>query len=157
LQHKDADKIGYPFKEQKMIALGLILSVIFIGLSIVHFYWGLGGKWKKNEAAPFNEKGKEVLKTGPLSCFVVALGLLGFAIVVLDSANIVSVPLPHWLSVNGLCIIAAIFIIRAIGDSRYVGFFKKIKHTPFAKKDSQIYSPLCFAIGISCILLELLR
>ncbi len=140
-----------------MIVLASILSVIFLAISIVHFYWGLGGKWKINEAAPTNEKGKEVLKTGPLSCFVVALGLLGFAIIVLDSAKIVRIPLPHWLSVNGLRIIAAIFIIRAIGDFRYVGFFKKIQHTVFAKKDSQIYSPLCLAIGISCVLIELWR
>ena len=140
-----------------MIVLALILFVIFLALSIVHLYWGFGGKWKKYEAIPTNENGNTVLKTGPLSCFVVALGLLGFALFILYSAKILSTPLPHWISANGLWIIASIFIIRAVGDFRYVGFFKKIQHTLFAKKDSQIYSPLCLAIGIACILIELLR
>lgn len=140
-----------------MIALALILFVIFLALSIVHLYWGLGGKWKINEAVPANENGRKTLKTGPLSCFLVALGLLGFAFFVLDSAKILSIPLPNWISINGLWIIAVIFILRAVGDFRYIGFFKKIHHTPFARKDSKIYSPLCLTIGILCILLALLR
>ncbi len=140
-----------------MIVLALILFVIFLALSSIHLYWGFGGKWKINEAVPANESGNKVLKTGPLSCFVVALGLLGFALFILDSAKILNIPLPRWISVNGLWIISAIFIIRAVGDFRYVGFFKKIQHTTFAKNDSKIYSPLCLTIGILCILLEWLR
>lgn len=140
-----------------MIVIGLILVVIFLALSILHLYWGLGGKWKIDEAVPANEMGNKVLKTGPLPCFVVALGLLGFAFVILHSAKILSISLPHWISVSGLWIIAAIFIVRAVGDFRYVGFFKKVKQTTFGKNDSQIYSPLCLTIGFLCILLELLR
>jgi len=156
-QQKDSEKTNNNFKNQKMIVTALILFVIFLTLSMVHLYWGFGGKWKINAAIPTNEKGNKILKTGPLSCFVVALGLLGFAFVILDSAKILSIPLPRWISLSGLWIISAIFILRAIGDFRYVGYFKKIQHTAFAKKDSKIYSPLCLAIGISCILLEWLR
>jgi hypothetical protein len=140
-----------------MIFFGLILFVIFLALSIVHMYWGLGGKWKINEAVPTNAKGDSVLKPGPAACFVVAAGLLGFAIFVLYYAKIINIALPSWISVYGLRIIAAIFILRAVGDFKYVGFFKKIQDTTFAKNDSGIYSPLCLTIGVLCICLHVLR
>jgi hypothetical protein len=49
---------------------------------------------------------------------------------------------------NGNLAIAIIFLIRAIGDFRYVGFLKKIKNTKFAKKDTKYYSPLCSLISV---------
>jgi len=35
-----------------------------------------------------------------------------------------------------------------------VGFFKKIKHTEFAKSDSKIFSPLCLSIGVIGVLIQ---
>lgn len=140
-----------------MIYIGLILSVILLSISILHFYWGIGGEWKKNEAVPTTETGKKVLKPGPFACFVMATGLLSFAAFVLVRANILKIYLPHWISASGLWVIAAIFLLRAIGDFKYIGLFKEIKQTPFARNDSKFYSPLCLAIGILCILLEMLK
>jgi len=140
-----------------MLYVGLILSIIILLISILHFYCGFGGKWKKNEAVPTTEPGTKVLKPGRFACFVVAIGLLSFAIFALIRANILSISLPYWISVSGLWIIAAIFLLRTIGDFKYVGFFKKIKQTAFGRNDSKFYSPLCLAIGILCIFLEVLK
>ena len=42
---------------------------------------------------------------------------------------------------------AAVFAIRAIGEFRYCGFFKKITNSEFAYWDTRIYSPLCLAMS----------
>ncbi len=52
-------------------------------------------------------------------------------------------------------LIASIFIIRAIGEFNYVGFFKKIKYTQFGRNDTKYYSPLCLIIGILTIIIDL--
>jgi len=52
--------------------------------------------------------------------------------------------------------IPIIFILRAVGDFNYVGIFKKIKNTEFARADSKIFIPLCLIIGICGITIKLL-
>ena len=42
---------------------------------------------------------------------------------------------------------AAVFAIRAIGEFRYCGFFKKIRNSEFAYWDTRIYSPLCVVMS----------
>jgi hypothetical protein len=49
--------------------------------------------------------------------------------------------------------LAIVLIIRAIGDFKYVGFFKRIKNTPFARYDTQYYAPLCLYLGLSTLLI----
>jgi hypothetical protein len=140
-----------------MVYIGLILFTIFLVIAVLHVYWGFGGKWKKDETVPTTESGKKILKPGPFACFIVAIGLAGFAILALIRANILNISLPLWIYANGFWIIAAVFILRAIGEFNYVGFFKKIRHTGFGKNDTRFYSPLCLVIGILCILLEMLK
>ncbi|RZK64111.1 MAG: DUF3995 domain-containing protein, partial [Pedobacter sp.] len=63
--------------------------------------------------------------------------------------------LPIWLDRYGLWLIAGIFLLRSIGDFNYVGFFKKVKHTPFGKNDTMYYSPLSFGIGVLTLVMAL--
>ncbi|MBK7465824.1 MAG: DUF3995 domain-containing protein [Saprospiraceae bacterium] len=60
----------------------------------------------------------------------------------------------QFLMKYSLSFIAILFIVRAIGDFQYVGFFKKIKHSLFAEYDTNYFSPLCLIIGILAILLH---
>jgi hypothetical protein len=55
--------------------------------------------------------------------------------------NNVFVQIAAWL-------IAAVFALRAIGDFRYVGFFKRIRDSKFARLDTLAYSPLCAALAV---------
>ena len=43
--------------------------------------------------------------------------------------------------------------VRAIGDFRYVGFFKTRKSGRFAAMDSRCYSPLCAVLAAGCVYL----
>ena len=137
-------------------AIGLLLFSIFIFLSAIHFYWGMGGKWGVNASIPTKEDGENVINPKPLDCFVVAIGLSVFATFVLVKTQLFSMALPVVILDYGISVIAGIFLLRAIGEFRYVGFFKKIKNTPFSQRDTKYYSPLCLLIGIMGILLELL-
>ncbi|MEM6843120.1 MAG: DUF3995 domain-containing protein [Bacteroidota bacterium] len=54
-------------------------------------------------------------------------------------------------------ILFVIFILRALGEFNYVGFFKRVKNTEFARADSRIFSPLCLGIGVIGILIQLMH
>lgn len=137
-----------------MILLSILLATIFVALSLIHIYWGLGGKWAFADAFPTNDDGTQLHQVpGIVASFIVAAGLFCFGLIYLIKAEIVSISLPTILNNYGLWIIAGIFLLRAIGDFNYVGIFKKIKTTSFAKKDNKIYTPLCMFIGLTTIIL----
>jgi hypothetical protein len=54
-------------------------------------------------------------------------------------------------------LLTVVFLVRAIGDFKWVGFFKKKRGTVFAKWDSLLYSPLCFLLGTALLMIGLLR
>lgn len=84
---------------------------------------------------------------------MVAFGLVMMGLLVLQRGSLVNIPIPVWLENYGLWIVVGIFIVRAIGDFKYVGFFKKIKHTAFGQNSTKYYSPLCLIISILILLL----
>jgi NADH:ubiquinone oxidoreductase subunit 6 (subunit J) len=137
--------------------IGLLLFFTFFFLSVIHFYWGLGGKWGANAAIPIKANNEKVINPKLFECFVVAFGLLGFGLFILVKTQILSFYLPNWLMKYGLLIISTIFILRAIGEFKYVGFFKKNKSTQFGQLDTKYYSPLCLAIGLLVMALALMR
>jgi hypothetical protein len=55
--------------------------------------------------------------------------------------------LPRGLFRLGMRSISLMFLLRAIGDFRTVGFWKSITDTPFAHWDTRLYSPLCLGIA----------
>jgi hypothetical protein len=133
----------------------IILFLIFLFLSSIHFYWGLGGRWGSEGVIPVKDNNVKVMMPGPLPTFIVALGLLGFGLFILTKSGLINLILPLWLEKYGLWIIAGIFILRAIGEFKYVGFFKKTKQTKFGQNDTKYYSPLCLLIGALTIFIEL--
>ncbi len=138
--------------------LASILFLIFLFLSGIHVYWAFGGRWASGAVIPAREDNQVVMMPGIAPTLIVALGLLGFGFTALIQVMVFNSELPAWLAViraYGLWVIAGIFIIRAIGDFNYVGFFKKIRHTKFAVNDTKIYTPLCLLVGILALLLEL--
>lgn len=138
-----------------MTLLVYLNFLVLLGLSLLHFSWGLGGKWGFEDALPTDEKGERVLNPKPLDSLVMGFGLLFFASFHLIRVEIVELPLPGWMMKSGLWVIGGIFLLRAMGDFNYIGFFKKLTSTTFAEKDSKFYSPLCFAIGVVALVIEL--
>jgi len=128
-------------------------TIIFICLSAFHFYWAFGGKTFSASTVPTNKKGQKVLKPGMISSLVVAIGLIVFALITFGNAGIFNNLIPQRFTHYAAYVISIIFFLRAVGDFKYVGFFKKINRTAFAKNDTRIYSPLCLIISISSFII----
>lgn len=137
--------------------MSTVLFAIFTALSLIHFYWFFGGKWGLKKVIPTKENHTSMLSVPKFATIIVALVLLLFGLVYLVKSGLFNIQ-PLYLVTNyGGWIIPSIFILRAIGDFNYVGFFKKIKNTEFAKADSKRFIPLCMTIGILGILVQLIN
>lgn len=137
--------------------LSSIETIIFLILSAIHFNWVFGGKFGFDNALPTKENGTRVLNPRKIDSAIVGVGLLLFAIYYMIVGKYIQIDLPNWITNYLGWIIPIIFIFRAIGEFKYVGFFKKIKETTFGKFDSKYFSPLCLFIGIAGIIIEVIK
>jgi hypothetical protein len=129
----------------------LLNTVLLLVLSGIHLYWAAGGKWAAALAVPElpQKTGVKAFSPGPIATLIVAAGLATMAGLHLHKLGWLPVPLPNWLDQYGLMIVGGLFLLRVIGDFRYVGFFKRVTDTAFAKMDTALYIPLCLVISIS--------
>lgn len=140
-----------------MIFLVLINTALFIMLSFVHVYWAMGGNLGSNGSIPTLNDGTPVYKPGIVGTFAVAAALGSFAFIIIGNLDLYDEYIPPVLIRYTTICIGVLFLLRAMGDFKYMGFFKKTKGTLFSKNDSRYYTPLCLFIGISCIAIALLK
>ncbi|WP_414652540.1 DUF3995 domain-containing protein [Gelidibacter sp.] len=88
---------------------------------------------------------------------MVGIELAVFGIFYLLRAGLFDHNLPEWVMVLGSWVIPIIFILRAIREFKYVGFFNSVKNTYFGKLDSRFFSPLCLMIGVLGILIQFVK
>lgn len=138
-----------------ILIIGFIGGAILKILSILHFHWALGGSYGFDKSLPTNEKGERVLNPKRLDSAVVGIGLLKFAFVFMIKSNLIQILLPSIIMDYALWLIVIIFLLRAIGDFKYVGFFKKIRNTEFSKMDSKFYAPVCLLLSALGLIIEL--
>jgi len=120
--------------------------LIFAGLSLVHFYWALGGSSGIVAAVP-EYSGRPAFVPSAGATATVALGLALCALLVAATAGLVRLPIPgHWLQWLSYAL-SVVLLARAIGDFRLVGFFKRVRGTRFARLDSMVYAPLCLLLA----------
>jgi len=135
--------------------LSIVLSFVFFCLACIHFNWVIGGKYGFEAVIPTNENGERVFHPKKTDSAIVALALTLCSIFYFLYSGITNYELPQWISQYMKWIIPSICILRAIGDFKYVGFFKRYTKTKFGKLDIIFFSPLCLIIGIIGILLAL--
>lgn len=136
--------------------LPLLLSSLFFALALLHFYWAFGGKLGFEAALPTKEKGEKVMHPKPTDSVMVGIGLSAFGLFYVLLSGLMTLAAPHRLTTYGAWIIPGVFFLRAIGEFRYVGFFKSVRQTAFGKLDTQLLSPLCLLIAAAGILIQLL-
>lgn len=127
--------------------LALINGSLLAAIGLLHLYWMVGGRWGLAQVLPTKETGEQVLRPGPVACAVVAAGLCCFALYYCSLGLHFPLGLPFQAEQRGIWILAATFSLRAIGDFRYTGFFRKVKNTEFARMDKRWYVPLCVWLG----------
>ena len=124
-------------------------ALTFLALAGLHVYWALGGERGLAAALPVRSDGARPLSPSPALTWLVALGLLAFAGLSAAPLGFGPGQLPGWLRLaNG--VLAAGFALRALGDFRYVGLGKRIRHTTFARRDTCYYTPLCLLLAAGC-------
>jgi hypothetical protein len=132
-----------------MIA-GSVAIVILLTVAGVHVYWAAGGKAGKGAAIP-SANGRAVIKPSASATAMVAVGLCATAALLALRIGWLDLPALPGNSVVvriGTWLMAAVFALRAIGDLRYVGFFKRIRDSRFARLDTLAYSPLCACLAL---------
>jgi hypothetical protein len=131
--------------------LALLIALIFAVLALWHLYWAAGGKRAKAAAIPRLE-GRPAFRPSRAGTLAVAAALLLSGALVLLVSGRLGRLLPHapmlWLSYG----LALVLLLRAIGDFRLVGFFKRVRGSRFARLDTMLYSPLCLALSAGVFL-----
>jgi len=97
------------------------LTLVFAGISAVHFYWAFGGKWGKYEAVPITKAGTLLFEPSFWACFVVGCAFAGL----LAFVNFGHLFMSLKIGTISSLLIAVVFLFRAVGDFNYVGFFQK--------------------------------
>lgn len=137
--------------------LSLLLSIIFLVLAVIHFNWFSGGTFGFEASLPTKENGERVLNPKKRDSAIVGFALLAFCCFYFYKSGVATVYLPNWVMQYTGWIIALLFFIRAIGDFKYVGFFKSVKQTTFGTMDTTYYAPLCLVISSVGIIIEILN
>jgi hypothetical protein len=133
-------------------ALAISVSSIFGALALWHFYMAFAPSQGESAAVPSAE-GKPLFVPSTGATLAVGVVLALFAVLVAATAGLVSLAIPAqalvWLSYG----LALGLLARAVGEFRYVGFFKRVLETRFARLDTLVYSPLCLilAIGVALV------
>lgn len=126
--------------------IAALTCAVFIVLALWHVYWALGGRVAHLAALPIKD-GKPLFRPSAVGTFVVGIALMAFAVLVAINAGLLeTAAAPAWLRWAGIAVALAL-LGRAIGDFRYVGFFKRLGDEPFARLDSRVYSPLCLLLA----------
>jgi len=133
----------------------------FIALAIItfaaafHFHWAFGGRRGFGISLPQRPDGTPVMSHRlPLwrpAAFGVGLALLALGVLVLARSRTWDIGLPSALLDYGLIGTDAVFIARALVPNRYVGYFKSLRTTRWARWDTRLYSPLFLILGAALI------
>lgn len=127
---------------------GVLLSLIFVSLSLLHWYWVVAGSGDLSGFVPEVE-GKPAFEPGRLATSIVGLLLLLAAAICASQSRILGMPrMP--LARTGVWVLLVMFLFRAVGEFKLVGFFKRVHNTRFGRLDTWVYSPLCLAVSALC-------
>ena len=79
---------------------------------------------------------------------LVAIGLFALAVLALWRDGLILLPLPFFVARIGAWLAALVFLARAIGDFKFVGWSKRVRGSRFARLDDVFYAPLCLMLAI---------
>ena len=135
--------------------LALVVCSVFLVLSLWHFYMALAPLSGESGAVP-SVDGRPLFVPTSRATVAVGVALAGFAVLVAATDGLVPLGVPRGV-LSGLSYALAIGLLaRAVGEFKYVGFFKRVRGSKFATLDTFVYSPLCLllAAGVARVALN---
>lgn len=133
-------------------ALASVVSLAFVALAVWHFRMALWPAAGTSGAVP-SVSGKPLFVPSARATVLVGVVLLLFACLVAATAGLLEVGIPV-RALSWLCYALALGLLaRAVGEFKYVGFFKRVRGSKFARLDTLLYSPLCLllAVGVAVV------
>jgi len=128
--------------------LGSLAVGILLAAATIQMYWALGGRIGVALAYPTSTRGAIARPTMTVS-LLMAIAMVLAADLMLVRVGIFTTRISP-IGVRVACGALALgFLARAIGDFRQVGFFKRIRQSPFARLDSRVYSPVCLFLAVA--------
>lgn len=124
------------------------LAVVFCVLSLLHIGWALGLRGGQVQVVPERPDGQPVFRPGPFATLAVAGLLFLAALFVTQRAGLGREWIPAALVGPGCWGVSAALVLRAIGEFRYAGVFKRVRGTAFARMDNRLYTPLALLLGL---------
>jgi uncharacterized protein DUF3995 len=123
------------------------LVIVLGGISVLHAYWALGGKWASAYTVP-TVGGRRMFDPTPPATWAVSCTFGIAVILVLGKAGWIGTGPLAWAFDVGIWGLSLVFLLRAVGNFRSFGFFKTVTGTPFAQWDNWIFSPLCLLLAM---------
>lgn len=130
--------------EPVLAVLALAAGVVATVAAVAHLFFATRwGRSTASSAIPVTTTGRPVFTPSAGMTLAVAAGLAVFAgslvlLVVAPSA-------PARVLVAGASVVLT---LRAVGEGRYVGFSKRVRSTPFARRDDLVFTPVVVALGL---------
>jgi hypothetical protein len=97
--------------------------------------------------------GTPLFRPGRTATLGVALLFITASLLVLQQGGVLTLPGRAVAYRLGIWLLAAILMLRTVGDFRYVGIFKRERRTRFAARDTRIYTPLCGVLAAGVLYL----
>jgi hypothetical protein len=129
------------------VSAGLLALVL--GL---HVYWAAGGRLLLPQTVPSRPATKEpTFEPGRLGAGIVALAL-AHALFTLGAAfGLWGAPWSPDATRYSAYVWTGLFVVRVVGDFRWLGLFKRVRGTPFARADDWVFTPICAIVGIAFV------
>jgi hypothetical protein len=128
------------------LAIPVALTAVLLALGALHVFWAVGVSTPGLSVIP-ESHGKALFTPSRTATVLVALALFTAAFVASSRGQLwfpaKSGSLTHWAAIGAGCV----FLLRAVGEFKYIGFFKSHQGTQFATMDTWVYSPLCLLIA----------
>jgi hypothetical protein len=132
-----------PLPEPLLLAGAIVAAVALAAAAVLHVWWAFGGTWGLDAASPTDPSRTSEFAPGRALTLLVA-GLLVVAAAVISWVIGGAPEFVRWMAMAA----AAVFTIRAIGDTRVAGFTKTIRGTTFSEADDRIFTPLCVFLAL---------
>jgi hypothetical protein len=132
--------------------LAWLISLVFSALAVWHFRMALLHGQGTGGAVP-SVSGRPLFVPSARSTVLVGILLLSFAGLVAATAGLMPIGIPARV-LSWFCYALAFGLLaRAVGEFKYVGFFKRVRGSRFARLDTLLYSPLCLllALGVAAV------
>jgi hypothetical protein len=140
-------------------AVASLAAAVLVSLAALHVYWACGGRFGADVAVPSRPQregdearaGRPLFRPSTAATLLVAAALAAGAAVLLARVSMLPLPLPRGLIRGATLLLGVLFVLRALGERRYVGLFKTVTETPFARWDTALFTPLCLLLGAAAL------